>query len=320
MSAQSHIDSKYGAIVLAVYRPNSHLLAHQISSIKQQTYLSWTCIVAVDGDDEGAELVRHLIKGDPRFQVLSYSENVGFYKNFERGISSVPAGAEWVALSDQDDRWDHDKLSRLIPLLGSEVSVAGGQARIVDQQRHLLGLTTRKAVSPFTLLLDNQVTGCLAVFRKDVIDLALPFPAPTSVSYHDHWLGFVALNVGQLTWLQDPVQDYVQHEQNVVGELSSGRYRTRLKGLRAASVADALDRVQCERWGWRETMAASLATRSCDVGDADIAAVATGRYSWRLLFRIARTAVSGQIDPLRGGALLLGATLTKFGRSPRGVK
>ncbi len=40
-------------------------------------------------------------------------ERLGFLRNFERAIALAPAAAELIALADQDDRWDRDKLDVL---------------------------------------------------------------------------------------------------------------------------------------------------------------------------------------------------------------
>lgn len=318
MSIGSASDANYGAIVLAVYKPDRMLLARQISSIRSQTHSTWTCIVVVDGDNEGATLVKELTEGDHRFRVLCYPNNVGFYRNFERGLEAVPPEAKWVALSDQDDTWDRNKLSQLLPLLGPSTSVAGGQGRLIDYEGNIHGVTTRRSVSQFALLLDNQITGSFTVFRRDVIDLALPFPSPTSVSYHDHWLGFVALNIGDSAWLRCPVQDYVQHEANVVGELSPGRFSARIVGLHEKSLAGVFDRLQYDRWGWRASMARALTTRCSEIADPAIVEISTGHYSWGLLRRVAQNVVTKQVEPLRGAALLVGAVLAKSGRSRKG--
>ena len=62
-------------------------------------------------------LVAEIVGDDPRFEVIGWDDNLGFYLNFERLLLAVPDDAAWVALSDQDDRWYPDKLERLVPLL-----------------------------------------------------------------------------------------------------------------------------------------------------------------------------------------------------------
>ena len=58
---------------------------------------------------------------------------MGFYRNFERALGMVPAEAELIALSDQDDRWYPDKLSSLRAALGGS-RLAYSDARLVDRE------------------------------------------------------------------------------------------------------------------------------------------------------------------------------------------
>src|SRR6185436_7327817 len=53
--------------------------------------------------------------------------------------------------------------------------------------------------------------------RRDVLDVALPFPPEVDGSHHDHWLALCALALGDLAYIDRPLVDYVQHGANVVG-------------------------------------------------------------------------------------------------------
>lgn len=255
-----------GAIALAVYRPLPHLLGEQIRSIAAQSLVHWTCHIGIDGADAVAlELVTRLVQDDDRFVVHHYDDNVGIYRNFERLLRERDQAAPWLALSDQDDSWDHDRLERLVQVLNHDAGVTAvvGQARLVDARGRLLGHTRRRDVPLRALILDNQVTGSLAVFRSAALDLAVPFPEPTAVAYHDHWLGVVAASTGRISFLDHLVQDYVQHEENALGEEGRRGPMARLKSLAAESARPShmLARLATERWGWRSRMASTLMTR-----------------------------------------------------------
>ena len=63
----------------------------------------------------------------------------------------------------------------------------------------------------------NVVTGAACLVRREVLDVALPFPAELDGSFHDHWLAVCALALGELAYVDQPLVDYVQHDANVVG-------------------------------------------------------------------------------------------------------
>ena len=61
------------------------------------------------------------------------------------------------------------------------------------------------------------MTGAASVLRREVLDVALPFPREVDGSYHDHWLALCALALGDLAYVARPLVDYVQHGANLVG-------------------------------------------------------------------------------------------------------
>ena len=43
----------------------------------------------------------------------------------------------------------------------------------------------------------NTVTGAASLFRRELLDVALPFPDVPGKPFHDHWLACVALAIGR---------------------------------------------------------------------------------------------------------------------------
>ena len=169
-----------GWICLAAYAADRGLFAAQIESIKAQTVTDWRCVVGMDGPDPKLrEFAEALVAGDARFEVVEFGERLGFYRNFERLLVTVAADASWVALSDQDDRWEPGKLARLLPGLEAGAGAVVGAARVVDRDGVVIAERTRRHRSGIlALIMDNQVTGSLAVFSPEVVRFGLPFPEP----------------------------------------------------------------------------------------------------------------------------------------------
>ena len=206
--------------MLAAYQPNEELFRRQLLSIANQTHSDFTCLVTCDGDSQRiAQLVESTLPGDDRFRILGFDDRLGYYKNFERGLSYVEPNASWVALSDQDDYWYPGKLEKLLPFLRDHLLVSG-QARVVTDSGQILAPSTaRRTVSLQQLVIQNQVTGGLSVFRRELLDLALPFPELNVLTQnHDHWLAVCACSIARILILDEVVQDYVQHGANVIGE------------------------------------------------------------------------------------------------------
>lgn len=233
MSAAPH--SQPLAIAMATFEPDPDLLAAQIDSIRAQTRRDWICVVSDDCSAADAfETIERLVGDDERFLVSRAGERGGFYRNFERALTLVPPGVELIALADQDDRWHPDKLASLERALGSACLIHS-DARVVDRGGLVLAAgywTSRRPNDGdlASLLVSNTVTGAASLFRRALLERALPFPTVPGDPYHDQWLALVALASGEISYLDRPLYDYVQHEDAVLGHAGGGGGRRRREG------------------------------------------------------------------------------------------
>ncbi|MBP2475456.1 hypothetical protein JOF53_004328 [Crossiella equi] len=213
------------AICLASYHPERRFLAEQLESIRKQTHGNWVCLISDDGTDPAARAVlTELTEGDPRFVVAEHDRNVGFYRNFERALRMVPLDADAVALSDQDDVWDPDKLAvQLSRLEDPKVQLVYCDMRLIDDSGELIASTSwehrrNQWTELDALLMLNTVTGAASLIRADLVrERILPFPPGTPTAYHDQWIAATALSVGELAFVARPLQSYRQHGENVSG-------------------------------------------------------------------------------------------------------
>jgi hypothetical protein len=213
------------AICMATYKPNLAYLAAQVASIRAQSHANWVCIVCDDGSGpESQASVAALLGDDPRFVLVPHEANVGFYRNFERALQLVPEDAEFVALSDQDDTWDEDKLQTLLARFDDpEVQLVYSDMRLVDAEGNLLAGSfwnperNRNQWHDLTaLVMANTVTGGASMARAQLVrEKVLPLPA--APRFHDHWLAGVALANGRIAFVEKPLYSYRQHGDATVG-------------------------------------------------------------------------------------------------------
>jgi glycosyltransferase involved in cell wall biosynthesis len=215
------------AVCMATFEPDPALFATQIESLRAQTDDRWVCVVSDDcSGPEHFERIEEAVGSDPRF-VLSRSETrLGFYRNFERALQMAPREAELLALCDQDDRWHPEKLMTLRAALGDAQLVYSDQ-RLVDASGRVLRDTLWKgrrnnSTNLVSVLIANTITGAATLFRREVAELALPFPDSPGFQFHDHWLAVVALAAGDVAYVDRPLYDYVQHAGAVFGDVTSG--------------------------------------------------------------------------------------------------
>jgi glycosyltransferase involved in cell wall biosynthesis len=213
---------------MATYNPPAGLLERQLDSIRAQSHGNWVCVISDESTDEAAlERLEAAIKGDRRFVLSHNARHLGFYGNFERALSMAPAEADFVALSDQDDSWSPRKLERLLQGIGSALLVYS-DARLVSPEGELVSnsyWTNRRNnyTNYASLLMANSVTGAASLFRRELLDDALPLPPPHHKAFHDHWLAQVALSLGEIAYVDEPLYDYVQHGTAVIGHSQANR-------------------------------------------------------------------------------------------------
>ena len=235
-------------ICMATHEPDPELLRVQVESIRAQSHANWLCVISDDcSTAEGLAAIEAIVADDSRFTVSAAPQRQGFYRNFERALTMVPAQARWVALADQDDRWHPSKLERLIAGLKPGSRLVYSDMRLVDPDGKVLADTfwtlrpnnhTRFA----SLLLANTVSGAATLFQRSLLDDALPFPPELQNSYHDHWLAQVAMASGPLSYVDEALLDYTQLPDADQGHAAShghGRFELPLR-KRAAGVIEEL--------------------------------------------------------------------------------
>jgi Glycosyl transferase family 2 len=251
------------AICMATYEPDLALFEAQVDSIRKQTDDRWICVISDDGTSKPRfRQMLDVVGGDPRFEVRGAAKRVGPYRNFERALEMAPAQAPLIAPCDQDDRWYPDKLAVLRSALGTAQLVYSDQ-RLVSPD----GRVIRESLwqgrrndheNLASLLVANTIAGAGMLFRREVAEVALPFPNAPGAWYHDHWLALVALASGEIAYVDRPLYDYVQHAAAVSGDLVEQERPLSAagsRGLRSAYFAGYLSRevqaktllLRCER-------------------------------------------------------------------------
>jgi len=262
-------------ILLATYN-GAAFLEEQLDSLLAQSYRDWRLLIRDDGStDATPRIVEAFRQRHPdRVKLLRDADRrLGHVGNFSRLLER--SRASHVALCDQDDVWEPDKLSLSLARMralelrhGSKtpllvftdlVVVDARLSTLFESFWALSGSRPLRGIRLGRLLQQNVVTGCTAVLNRALVDRAVPIPA-TAV-HHDWWLGLVALTSGQVEPLEHRTVRYRQHGHNAVG--SRRRPRARIP-LRAALRYLANLSAKKERLMQRFEQAAALLERYRD--------------------------------------------------------
>lgn len=219
--------SPFLCVVMPVFRPDQGFLASQIASFAAQDRRP-DLVVAVIADRASDALTARLLQeaGLPHHIAIpdtSLDSVSAFQFGLQIALGLTPEDS-FIALSDQDDVWHPQRLSAGIAALRGGAMLAHSDARVIDAEgavRHpSLFRMERRLRNPGLrgLLYRNTVTGMTVTMRRQLVELALPFPRQSGIHfYHDLWLALVAEATGGIILIDRPLVDYRQHGSNAVG-------------------------------------------------------------------------------------------------------
>ncbi|HWV74152.1 MAG TPA: glycosyltransferase family 2 protein [Pseudosphingobacterium sp.] len=210
------------SIALCSYN-GAKYLRNQIDSIVSQTYRPLELIIVDDkSSDNTAEILSLYAENnkDILFRVFENERRLGYVKNFEKAISLC--SGDFIAIADQDDVWTTDKIEILMNKLGSHILIYH-DSLLIDEQGQSLNkkMSDRfrmyRGRNPKQLLLYNCISGHSCLFRKE---LKYKFGSFNPMHYYDHWIAYVASNLGTIGFVDQCLVSYRQHQESVITQMS----------------------------------------------------------------------------------------------------
>lgn len=198
-----------------------------LNSLLNQTYKNFIIHICDDGstDDTLTICKNHPLYLNNQLIIHETNGNNGAYKNFRRVISHCES--DYIFLCDQDDFWKPHKIEKMM----KKIQEKGGNNSpvlvfsdldLVDIDLNRLGLTffevTQKSLNaayPIDFIFSNHIPGCSMLFNKKAKDSFLPMPE--DFYFHDWWIAICTSFFGEIVYIQEPLIDYRQHDNNTVG-------------------------------------------------------------------------------------------------------
>ena len=251
------------AVLLAAYN-GIEWIEEQVASISSQKNTSIEIFISVDlSNDKTYEWCQDLARKNSYIKVLPYGERFGgAAKNFYRLIRDVDFSYfDYIALSDQDDIWDSDKLHHAISVIEKD-NLDGYSGNVTafwsDGQERLVKKSFPQ--KRFDYFFEAAGPGCTYVFKQQAIQkfkkfLIKNWTKVNLVELHD-WMIYAYFRSQGMKWKIDdkPLMRYRQHDHNQFGlnyglKAYLGRFfkiRTRWYRNEVQKVTDLLNRV-CEK-------------------------------------------------------------------------
>lgn len=215
-------------------------MEEQLLSVLNQTYSNLELVICDDASTDATFSILSRYSTDPRVRLFANDTNRGPYKSFEKVVAQCKGA--YIALCDQDDVWLPQKLERMIAAAGPELLLYHDSLLVNEKGRSLhTRISDRRnlysGTDPRGFVFSNCVWGHAAMFRRELLQQALPFPEGIP---HDVWLAFAAACHGGIRSLPEVLVHYRQHGGTVTTTLPPAAVKKRKSAQKQAEFSNTL--------------------------------------------------------------------------------
>lgn len=214
------------AIILCTYN-GEKFIKEQLDSFISQDFKNWSLFVYDDlSKDNTSEILRQFEKESVSNKVIfnTNKKQQGFCRNFMQAIKNTPDSFEFYALSDQDDVWQRQKLSRAVKKLknfpDNVPALYCARTITVDASLQYMGLSPLFPKNPSfeNALVQSLAGGNTMVLNKAAKKLLNSISSDIDVVSHD-WFIYQLISGagGNIYYDEVPSLLYRQHGKNLVG-------------------------------------------------------------------------------------------------------
>lgn len=228
-------------VLMATYNGEKYV-KEQIESILYQSYKNITLIISDDCSTDNTHEILKEYEDDQRVQIFYQEKNLGYVKNFEFLLTKVESN--YFVLSDQDDVWLPEKIEKTYKKIKEGNNIfAFGDLKVVDSDLNMLHPSFAKLMNLDKKIkkykdsyklnyLYNCVTGCTIMAKKELIEKVLPLPNDSKYLIHDHWIALIASFNGKVSYIEETLIKYRQHDDNQLGTVKPSHKMSNLRDVR----------------------------------------------------------------------------------------
>lgn len=201
-------------------------IKQQLLSILKQLDENDEIIVSDDGSaDNTINIIRGL--SDKRIKIIEGPQTDSPIKNFEHALNA--SKGDIIFLADQDDVWVDGKVRTCVNELRDHYCVVT-DAFVTDEKLNIssssfFSLNKTKKDRLYNLFIKNGYLGCCMAFRREVLEIALPFPK--DIPMHDIWIGNVAAFKFGVSFIHRPLLLFRRHQESSSFTASKSLYSMR---------------------------------------------------------------------------------------------
>ncbi len=199
------------SIALCTYNGAAYL-KEQLDTLINQSYPNCEIIIVDDcSKDNTVGILKQYAEKYSWIKLYINSENLGYTKNFEKAIGLCKG--EYIALCDQDDIWDKNKIGIMLEHIGNNI-LAYHDSAFIDEKGNPLNKKISDVQNCYSgndsriFLFGNCVLGHATLFKRELLKFIRDF---SDTIIHDRWLAYVATNNGSIIFIEQTLVQYRQH-------------------------------------------------------------------------------------------------------------
>lgn len=215
------------SVAMATYCGGRYL-REQLDSIKNQSYIPTELIVCDDGSTDDSLDILESFAREASFPVKIYrnERNIGYIDNFLKAINLCEGSI--IALSDQDDVWEQNKLEMaVLELKRTDALLHSHSATLIDEHGKYISSFQQSNISGHIILQQfdpwSTFFGFTCTFRRELIESVPLILRPVDLIYdnsltaHDRWITALGFLYGKVVYQNTSLARYRQHGNNLFG-------------------------------------------------------------------------------------------------------
>ncbi len=197
------------SVVMCTYN-GEKFVSEQIDSILAQTFPPFEIVIQDDHSTDKTWIIlsEYALK-HPSIRIFQNENGKGVNANFYSAIQR--ATGDYIAISDQDDRWEPDKLEKQIQKIGDN-TLCGGFSRPFSTEGLPLHFDSRiPNFELLRLLYINPISGHTQMFKHELIN-KIPYDSPyLELRYYDAIFMLLAKADAGVAFVEDVLVNHRRH-------------------------------------------------------------------------------------------------------------
>jgi glycosyltransferase involved in cell wall biosynthesis len=201
------------SIALATYNGEKYIGQQLISIIEQNRTPDEIIISDDNSNDNTINIAKSILENSNiPYKIIYNTKQKGFSNNFYNSI--LNCSGDIIFLSDQDDFWHKDKIEKILFIFFNNPSIflVIHDMSVSDENLSIKQSSYLDEMHSLGLSYDSHNSGCAMAFKKQLLNIALPFPK--GIKNHDLWLKYCADFFNKTLIIPDILMIYRRHRQN----------------------------------------------------------------------------------------------------------